>query len=360
MANANPPEVPSRMSVKRKTELSQHTKKSTMVEVNFTWKIDNFSFKARTMKIGKRLKSRLFSADGDEKVNWQLFCYPKGGNENDAKDGLSYYLHYIAGPLPTAVEFILSIIDTTGSVLIHKAANFTFTRFFGHGFPHFVSQKDLLEKYVKKDSLTLQCKLTYENENVEFSNPSSNKVPRQEAPEDCITHHLGNLFSSGRVADITFTVGIEKFKAHKNILISRSPAFADMLEINGKISPIKNLKIEDCEPAVFEALLRFLYTDQMEETEEMAMKLMPIAKRYQVKLLLQKCEDVLLKNISTENCADILMMANTHDALLLKKDASDYFRLHSGEVIKTAQWQTLRQTQPQLGFEICEIAAASI
>ena len=87
---------------------------------------------------------------------------------------------------------------------------------------------------------------------------------------------------------------------------------------------------------------------------------MPIAKRYQVKLLLQKCEDVLLKNISTENCADILMMANTHDALLLKKDASDYFRLHSGEVIKTAQWQTLRQTQPQLGFEICEIAAASI
>ena len=87
---------------------------------------------------------------------------------------------------------------------------------------------------------------------------------------------------------------------------------------------------------------------------------MPIAKRYQVKLLLQKCEDVLLKNISTENCADILMMANTHDALLLKKDASDYFRLHSGEVIKTAGWQSLRQTQPQLGFEVCEITAASI
>ena len=49
MANANPPEVPPRKSVKRKTELSQHTQ-STMVEVNFTWKIDNFVLKTRTMK----------------------------------------------------------------------------------------------------------------------------------------------------------------------------------------------------------------------------------------------------------------------------------------------------------------------
>ena len=359
MAHANPPEVPSRKSVKRKTELSQHTH-STMVEVNFTWKIDNFSFIARTMKNGERLESKLFSADGDEKVNWKLHCYPIGGNEKDAKDMFSYFLHYDSGPIPMAVEFILGISDTTGSVLIHRVVNHTFTRFVAHGFANFVSQKDLLEKYVKKDTLTLQCKLSYTVQNVDCSNPSSDKVPRQELSEECITHHLGNLLNTGRMADITFTVGIEKFKAHKNILISRSPAFADMLEINGKISPIKNLKIEDCEPAVFEVLLRFLYTDQMEETEEMAMKLMPIAKRYQVKLLLQKCEDVLLKNISTENCADILMMANTHDALLLKKDASDYFRLHSGEVIKTAGWQTLRQTQPQLGFEVCEITAASI
>ena len=357
MANANPPEMPSRKSVKRKTELSQHTQ-NTMVEVNFTWKIDNFPFITRGMKNEERLKSRRFSADGDEKVKWQLKCYPHG-TINTSQDGFSYYLNYVAGPLPMAVEFTLSIIDTTGSVLIQNSSNHSFTKCFeGIGYHSFVSQKDLLEKYVKKDTLTLQCKLSYTVQNVDCSNPSSNKVPRQEVPEDRITHHLGNLFNTGEMADITFNLGIEKFKAHKNILISRSPAFADMLEINGKVSTIKNLKIEDCEPAVFEAMLRFLYTDEMEETEEMAIKLMPIAKRYQVKLLHQKCEDFLLKIISTENCAEILMLADMHDALLLKKDASDYFRQNSGEVIKTIGWKTLRQAQPQLAVEILEFTAS--
>ena len=356
MANLNPPEVPLRKSVKRKTELSQHTQ-STMVEVNFTWKIDNFAFKTRAMKNEESLKSRIFSADGDDKVKWELECYPKGNGAKN-EDQFSYFLTFIAGPLPMAVEFTLSIIDTTGSVLILEVINHTFIKFVGHGFRNFVSQKDLLEKYVKKDTLTLQCKISYAVENVELSNLSSNKVPRQELSEDHITHHLGNLFNTGEISDIMFVIRNEKFKAHKMILIARSPVFAEMFKIDGKVSTIKNLKIEDCEPAVFEAMLRFLYTDQMEETEELALKLLPIAKRYQVKLLHQKCEDILLKNISTENCAEILMLADMHEALLLKKDASDYFRQHSGEVIKTTGWKTLRQTRPQLGMEILEFTAS--
>ena len=302
MANANRPEVASRNAVKRKIEFSQHSK-STMVEVNFTWKIDNFPFKARAMKNGESLKSKLFSSDCDKKMKWVLLCYPKGPTNNE--DGyFSYYLHYDCGTIPMAFEFTLSIVDTTnGNVFVRGVSSYTFTKYGGQGFPRFASLKDLLEKYVKKDTLALQCKILYEEENVEFSKPSSVKVARQEVPEDHITHHLGNLFNAGRNTDITFTVGIEKIKAHKIVLIARSPVFAEMLEINGKMSTIKNLKIEDCEPAVFGAMLRFLYTDEMEETEEMAIKLMPIAKRYQVKVLHQKCEDFLLKIISTENCA---------------------------------------------------------
>ena len=68
MDNANQDvEVPCGNSLKRKIELSQHTK-STMVEVNFTWKIDKFSFKARVMKNFESLKSKFFSADGDKKA----------------------------------------------------------------------------------------------------------------------------------------------------------------------------------------------------------------------------------------------------------------------------------------------------
>ena len=127
--------------------------------------------------------------------------------------------------------------------------------------------------------------------------------------------------------------------------------FAEMFKTNGKVSSIESLKIEECDSAVFEAMLCFLYTDEMKETEEMTKKLLPIAKNYQVKLLILKCEKTLLKNICTENCAEMLMLADTHNALILKKGASDYFRHHSGNIIKSAGWQTLRQTRPLYGLK---------
>ena len=185
------------------------------------------------------------------------------------------------------------------------------------------------------------------------------KVPRLEEPdEDHITRQLGVLLNTGRMSDISFVIERQKFKAHKNILSTRSQIFSEMFEINGMVSPLETLKIEDCEPKVFEAMLRFIYTDEISETEEIAKKLLPLAKKYQVKLLQKKCEEILLNYISTENCAEMLLLADTQEALLLKKDALDYFRHHSGEIFKTTGWKTLRQTRPHLGVEIFEFTAS--
>ena len=63
-----------------------------------------------------------------------------------------YFWSHTNGCFEQLYGFILSIVDTAGSVLIHKAGNHTFTKFNGQGFP-FVSQKDLLEIYVKNDAM---------------------------------------------------------------------------------------------------------------------------------------------------------------------------------------------------------------
>ena len=332
---------------------SQHSK-ATKVEYDLTWKIDNFAFKTRVMKNGDFIESEPFSADGNRDVQWQLVCFPKG-NTTDL-NGFGYFVKILkfCGP-KLMMEAKFRILDTNGTVLNEKKLTYTFSKYpDSYGFYNFVSQKDLLEKYVKQDSLTLNCKLTYEVENISFQA----KVPRLEEPEDCITRQLGNLFNTGRMSDFTFVIGRQKFKAHKIFLSARSQVFSEMFEINGKVSPIESLKIEDCEPAVFEAMLRFLYTDEINETEEMAKKLLPVAKKYQVKLLQHKCEEILLKYISTENCAETLILADTQGALILKEHALNYFRRHSGEIFKTAGWKTLRQTRPHLGVEIFEFTAS--
>ena len=358
-------------TVLKKTECSQRTE-STMVEITFTWTIENVTYKCQNMEIGKHLKSDIFSANGDATHQWQLQCYPAGaGKEHCAFLSIFAFLLNPKTELTANVEFsVLNVVEgkfvETGSVpgtwylTGVGLPGHTFSKIKnGWGFQKLLSHKDLLaknSKCLKEGALTVQCKITYEVEN---SSPSRAKVPKLLETLDCrIAHHLGHLFDSGRMSDITFIVGRRYFKAHKIIMSARSSVFAGMFEIDGRVSPLPSLKIEDCEPEVFEAMLRFLYTDEVEETEEMAKKLLPIAQIYKLQLLQLKCEDILIQNISKINCAEMLLLADVHEAPSLKKDALNFIRRNSGDVIKTAGWQTLRQIRPQLGIEIFEFISS--
>ena len=345
-------------TIKSKTECSQRSK-SIMVEVNFIWTIENATFKCKNMENGVLLESNTFSASGDEINKWSLLCYPAGESEESIGFLSIFAKLYSQTSITAYLEFsaqnnMNEEFDNT------KDDSYTFSSSkFGDsfGFPLFLSHTDLLaknSKYLKEDALTVQCKITYEVEN----SLSRAKVPRLENPDCQITHHLGHLFDSGRMSDITFLVGKKQFKAHKIIMSARSTVFAAMFEVDGKVGPLASLKIEDIEPDIFEAMLRFLYTDDIQENEELAKKLLAIAQKYQLQLLKLKCEDILMKNISKTNCAEILSLADVHEAPSLKKDALDFIRRNSGEVIKTAGWKTLRQTRPQLGIDIFEFISS--
>ena len=343
--------LPSNNAEKRKSESEQG--KATKIEFSFSWKIDNFAFKTRVLKNEESLTSEPFSAYGSKDVQWQLLCFPKG----DLKDpqGFGCFVRVIKFCSPKLMmEANLSILDTNGTVLMKNFFFNTFTTFpDSWGLASFVSQKDLLEKYVKQDVLTLNCKLNYEIENINLAA----KVPRLEPPETYITRQLGDLFDTGRMTDVTFVLGTQKLKAHKIVLSARSQVFSAMFENNGKVNSLKNLKIEDCAEA-FEAMLRFLYTDQFDESEEMAKELLPLAIKYQVKLLQHKCEEIVLESLSIENCAETLVLAHREGSLLLKKDVLDFFRHRSGEVIKTAGWKILRDNQTHLAVEALESLAS--
>ena len=340
-------------SAEKRKSGSQHNK-ATKIEYEFTCKIDNFAFKTRGMKNGEYLTSAPFSADGSKDVQWQLLCFPKGDSRDLKGFGCFVRILKFCGP-KLMMEANWGILDTKGTVMYKVRHRHIFTKFPDtQGSYNFVSQTSLMEKYVKEDNLTLNCKLIYEVSNISLKA----KVPRLDLPEEHIAQHLGQLFSSGRMSDVTFILGTQKFKAHKIVLSARSQVFSEMFENNGKVSSTKTLKIEDCEPEAFEAMLSFLYTDEMEETEETAKELLPLAIKYQIKLLQHKCEELLLESLSTENCAEILMLAHKEGALLLKKDVLDYFRLRSGEVIKTAGWKILRDNQTLLAVETLESLAS--
>ena len=117
--------------------------------------------------------------------------------------------------------------------------------------------------------------------------------------------------------------------------------------------------IADIEPDVFQALLRFIYTDQADLTVEMAQSLLAAAERYFLDLLKWKCETFLTEKLTIENCSSLLTLARTHNAINLKESAVSFIRESSTKVMKTKGWQEMKKTCPALAWELLETVLSS-
>lgn len=65
------------------------------------------------------------------------------------------------------------------------------------------------------------------------------------------------LLASGEGSDVKFVVGDTSFRVHRLILSARSPVFRGMLQGPGK----GTVAVEEVEPVVFQAVMRYLYTE---------------------------------------------------------------------------------------------------
>jgi speckle-type POZ protein len=168
--------------------------------------------------------------------------------------------------------------------------------------------------------------------------------------------NFNQLFNRKSLSDVVIEVQQEKFEVHKAILAAHSPVFLTMFHSDLTEKQTNTLKIEGIEPAVFKEVLRFIYTDQVEKLDELAVELMAVADRYMLELLKSKCEAHLAGKITVENCVDLLMLADLHSAVGLKTFVLDFFRLRASEVAQTASWQQLMQSANPLLFRDISVA----
>lgn len=152
--------------------------------------------------------------------------------------------------------------------------------------------------YLKDDAFTVECTLKVLREliptKVNIHRPAQNLLP-----STILNHHLGDLLRKGTGADVTFDVSGESFAAHKAILASRSPVFTAEFFGHMKEKHSHIVEVKDMEPAVFGAMLRFIYTDSAPELEDgtavvaLAQHLLVAADRYGIDRLKLICEDKL-------------------------------------------------------------------
>lgn len=144
------------------------------------------------------------------------------------------------------------------------------------------------------------------------------------------------------LCDVTFKAGENQaeIKAHKFILVSRSRVFQSMF-CGPLAESDEPIVVPDIDGDIFKMLFRFLYSEQIQLTDDNVIALLYSAKKYCVTSLVEKCCAFLQTGISTENVCTILEQAQLFDETKLQDRCFDMIFSHSEEVFKSSDFVNL-------------------
>jgi speckle-type POZ protein len=177
---------------------------------------------------------------------------------------------------------------------------------------------------LQDDCLMIECDLTVIKE------PLVDEIVEVQMPPSNLSDNLANLLKTGDEADVTFEVKGEAFPAHKIVLAMRSLVFRAELYGPMREKTSRKITVEDMQPAVFKALLHFIYTDSLpsmeddDENKEMVKHLLVAADRYALERLKLICEGILCKSLDVESVATMLALADQHQCSMLKDACVDF------------------------------------
>uniref|UniRef100_A0A8C9N5C8 Speckle type BTB/POZ protein n=1 Tax=Serinus canaria TaxID=9135 RepID=A0A8C9N5C8_SERCA len=313
---------------------------------SYMWTINNFSFCREEM--GEVIKSSTFSSGANDKLKWCLRVNPKGLDE-ESKDYLSLYLLLVSCPKSEVrAKFKFSILNAKGEETKAMESQRAY---------RFVQGKDWgFKKFIRRDFLLDECpcpQVSVVQDSVNIS--GQNTMNMVKVPECRLADELGGLWENSRFTDCCLCVAGQEFKGHKAILAARSPVFSAMFEHEMEESKKNRVEINDVEPEVFKEMMCFIYTGKAPNLDKMADDLLAAADKYALERLKVMCEDALCSNLSVENAAEILILADLHSADQLKTQAVDFINYCSCPALahagKTSGWKSMVVSHPHLVAE---------
>ncbi|XP_043464516.1 protein roadkill-like [Leptopilina heterotoma] len=138
-----------------------------------------------------------------------------------------------------------------------------------------------------------------------------------------------SLYEEKKLTDFKIICKDQQFCVHKIILMYQSDVFQAMLENLMKKSRENVLVISDFEPKIVEAMIRYLYSDEMTEklSENEFEELLLIANKYNLEKLQKICFNELLKVIKTfKQAADLIIFTALQNFIDMKDLVIEYMK----------------------------------
>ncbi|XP_069473491.1 speckle-type POZ protein-like [Ambystoma mexicanum] len=342
-----------------------------VMKVSYVWTISNFSFCRDEM--GDFIRSSSFTSGPNDKIKWCLKINPKGFDD-ESKDFLSVYLLLLSCPKnEVKAKFKFSLFNSKGKETkeMESIRTYRFVAGKDWGFKKFIRQDILSDDangLLPDDKLTLYCEVRMILDSVNISGKSNYTFTM---PESTLAEDLGALCETARFSDCSLYVRGREFKSHKSVLAARSPVFNAMFEHDMEESKQNRVEISDVDPEVFKEMMGFIYTGKSPPNiKNIAGNLLAAADKYALERLKIMCEEALYSNLTVENAADTLILADLHSAKQLKAQSIDYISrcvflrqnepkdmkrwngTCEAEILETTGWKSMVLSHPHLVAEV--------
>ncbi|GJQ73303.1 putative BTB And C-terminal Kelch [Trypoxylus dichotomus] len=146
------------------------------------------------------------------------------------------------------------------------------------------------------------------------------------------------------LCDVTLIADNVEIPAHKMVLAACSPYFYAMF-MSFEESKQDKITLKEIDSAALTLLVEYVYTSEVQVTEENVQALLPAANLLQLTDVRDACCDFLQAQLHPSNCLGIRAFADLHGCLDLLNSAESYIELHFPEVVECEEFLTLSHQQ---------------
>lgn len=200
-----------------------------------------------------------------------------------------------------------------------------------------------------------------------------------------LSQDMARLLKHPRAADTKLTCGgltSTEIPVHSSIIAARSDILAEMIspildspikanievgtdgngqEQNGYTESqyLFSLELPDISKDMIEELLRYIYSDHVDNLDNLAPQLLCLAERFSLQGLKALCERNLIETITPDNVANRLLVADEFGCDALKRAGLAYCEENVMVLNKSLAWKMMEQVNPELFNEVCEAGMGS-
>ncbi|XP_058795822.1 speckle-type POZ protein-like isoform X2 [Phymastichus coffea] len=200
------------------------------------------------------------------------------------------------------------------------------------------------------------------------------QIVQSESEKHSLSQDMARLLKHPHVADTKLICQGENEKenmvipVHSCVILARSDVLANMItpieQKNGTTEEAtdnikQKIELLDLSKDIIDELLRYIYTDHVDNTDALAPQLLALSLRFKLQGLKELCERSLTETITAANIATRLLLADEFDCDILKRACLAYCEENAMNITKNFAWKMMEQVNPELFMEVCEAGISS-